>query len=201
MSGFWSLIEQARANASTDAPESPSSSEVGAALTDLLAQLPLKHIVEFDACYRRADARAHKWGMCAAAFVIWNYISDDTFSDFKGGVIGLGQAAFEQIVADPDLLADHPMVRAIAAATIDPFTLGAEAIQFAASYAYQRRTDDDADGFWEAAESYHATNPDDDEAPGERWSGGFGNADDAAQIPLRLPRLHALFASSAANHR
>jgi hypothetical protein len=42
----------------------------------------------------------------------------------RAGVIGLGQEAFEQVVADPDMLADHPMVQAIAAGAIDPLALG-----------------------------------------------------------------------------
>lgn len=94
-------------------------------------------------------------------------------------------------MADPDALADHPIVRLIAAGRIDRFTLAGEAIQFAASQAYERHTDD-ADEFWEALDDQPATSGED--TPGEPWSGRFGGPEDTAQIPLRLPRLHALFA-------
>jgi hypothetical protein len=66
----------------------------------------------------------------------------------------------------------------------------------AASSAYERRTDD-ADAVWEAVENQPGEAGRDEGVPGERWSGRFGSPDDGAQIPLRLPRLHALFASPA----
>jgi hypothetical protein len=137
-SEFWVLIEQARADASADNGTWPPAAAIGAALADRLARLPLEQIVEFDWCYRQTAGRADQWRVCASAFLIWNYISDDGFSDFKGGLVGLGREAFEQVVADPDVLAEHPMVRAIAAGQTDRFALVGEAIQFAASRAYER---------------------------------------------------------------
>lgn len=193
-SEFWVLIEQARADVSADSGTWPPAAAIGTALADRLARLPLEQIVEFDWCYRQTESRAHQWRVCASAFLIWNYISDDGFSDFKAGLVGLGQAAFEQVVADPDALADHPMVRAIAAGQTDRFALVGEAIQFAASKAYERGTDD-ADAFWEALDDQPAQAAGGEDEPGEPWDGRFGSPEDAARIPLELPRLHALFAS------
>lgn len=146
MSEFWSLTEQARADASGDGTAWPTGATIGAALTARLAHMPLERVVEFDHCRQRAAEPAHQWTVCAAAFVIWNYLSDDAFSDFKAGLIGLGRDTFERVVTDPEVPADHPMVRAIAAGEID-----------------------------------------------RHWSGTFGSPDDTTQIPLRLPRPHALF--------
>jgi hypothetical protein len=93
-----------------------------------------------------------------------------------------------------------PVVRAIAAGRIDPFALAADAIQFAASRAFEQGSND-ADAFWDALEARPAA-PDEEEQPaGMRWSGRFGGADDRAQIPQRLPRLHALFAERASAER
>ena len=191
MSEFWALIEQARTDASGDNGAWPAASAVGAALVDRLVPLPPKRIVEFQHCYDETASHAHQWRVCAAAFLIWNRVSDDGFSDFQAGLVGLGQDAFEQVVADPDMLADHPAVRLIAAGTIDRFTLAGEAIQFAAAQAYERRTDD-ADEFWAALDDRPATG--DEDTPGRPWSGRFGGPEDTARIPSRLPRLHALFA-------
>ncbi|MEN3614677.1 DUF4240 domain-containing protein [Plantactinospora sp. ZYX-F-223] len=190
---FWSLVERAREDVLGDGGDWPSGSVIGRALAARLAQLPAERIVEFYHCYERVAARAHQWGLCAAAFVIWGYISDDTFSDFKAGLVGLGRKAFEQAVADADALAEHPMVQAIAAGHADRFALAAGEIQFAASSAFEQHSDD-ADGFWEALEA-QPDEPGDGEEPSaeDQWSGWFGSADDAAQIPLRLPRLLALF--------
>jgi hypothetical protein len=195
LSEFWMLIEQARADASGDGGTWPSGAAIGAALVDRLVLLPSEQIVDFQQSYLQTESRAHQWRVCAAAFLIWNYISDDAFSDFKAGLVGLGQDAFEQVVADPDALADHPMVRAIAAGQVDRFALVGEAIHFAASRAYERYTDD-ADDFWEALDSQSAEAAAGEDKSAEPWSGRFGSPEDAAHIPLRLPRLHALFASS-----
>ena len=197
-SEFWALMERARIDASGDNGAWPSGSAVGAALADSLVQLSPERIVEFDHCYSQTASRAHQWEVCAAAFLVGNYVSDDSFSDFKAGLVGLGQDAFEQVVAEPDALADHPIVRLIAAGKADRFALAGEAIQFAASQAYERRTGD-ADEFWEALEAQPDTNGED--TSGEAWSGRFGGPEDAAQIPLRLPRLHALFTHPEADGR
>jgi hypothetical protein len=192
-SEFWMLIEQARADASDSNGTWPPAAAIGAVLADRLERLPPERIVEFHQRYLRTASRAHQWAVCASAFVIWNYISDDSFSDFKAGLVGLGQETFEQVVADPDLLAGHPMVQAIAAWHVDRFALAGEAIQFAAAGAYERGTDD-ADAFWEALARQPAEAAGAEDRPGEPWSGRFGSPEDAARIPLRLPRLHALFA-------
>jgi hypothetical protein len=192
-SEFWMLIEQARADASGDNGTWPSAAAIGAALAGRLEQLPPERIVRFHHSYLRTASRAHQWAVCASAFVIWNYISDDSFSDFKAGLVGLGQETFEQVVADPDVLASHPMVQGIAAGHVDRFALAGEAIQFAAAGAYERGTDD-ADAFWEALDSQPAEAADGEDRPAEPWSGRFSSPEDAARIQLRLPRLHALFA-------
>ncbi|MFI7517580.1 DUF4240 domain-containing protein [Micromonospora echinofusca] len=101
---FWSLVERAREDVPGDGGDWPSGSVIGRALAARLAQLPAERIVEFYRCYGRVAGRAHQWDLCAAAYVIWGYISDDSFSDFKAGLVGLGREAFEQAVADADAL-------------------------------------------------------------------------------------------------
>jgi hypothetical protein len=86
---------------------------------------------------------------CAAAFVIRGYISDDGFSDFKAGLAGLGRDTFERAVVDADALAELPLIQAAAAGQTERFVLAAEAIQHAASQAYERRTGD-AEAFGDA---------------------------------------------------
>jgi hypothetical protein len=92
-------------------------------------------------------------------------------------------------------LTDHPLVRSIAEGRVDRFVLVGEAIQFATSKAYERSTGD-ADAFWEDVENMPAEADEDQPESGQCWTGRFGSADDAAQIPLRLPRLHQLFTSA-----
>jgi hypothetical protein len=124
--------------------------------------------------------------------VIWRYISDDSFADFKAGLIGLGRQAFERAVAVPDDLADDPTVRAIAAGQLDKYAMNGELVQSAAARAYDRHTDD-PDAFWDAVYAMDRTADGDGQQPGDRWDGSFGEPDDRARIPLRLPRLSGLF--------
>lgn len=187
---FWTLVDQARADADT-ADRLPTGAAVGAALADRLAALPQRRILEFDRRFAATVAWAHQWETCAAAFVIWQYISDDSFADFKAGLIGLGRQTFERAVAEPDDLADDPTVLAIAAGRLDKYAMNGELIQSAASRAYDRLTDD-PDAFWDALDAMR-TAEGDGQQPGARWDGRFGGPDDRARIPLRLPRLSALF--------
>ncbi|OLF07475.1 hypothetical protein BLA60_26440 [Actinophytocola xinjiangensis] len=186
---FWSLIEKARGDATRAGRPWPAGTAVGPALTQRLTRLRAKRIVEFHRCYERENARADRWDLCAAAYVIGGYLSDDTFSGFRAGLVGLGRAAFDQAVADADTLADHPMVCAMAAGHLDRGALESEEIEFAASTAFEQRAGDE-DDFWEELDAL----TDEAEPSGEdEWSGRFGSADDLARIPARLPRLFALF--------
>ncbi|KUL30724.1 DUF4240 domain-containing protein [Actinoplanes awajinensis] len=197
---FWPLVEQARADAA--GPEWPLPSAIAEALVERLIALPLDRILEFHLCFERVESRADRWELCAAAYVIQDYLSDDSFSYFKAGLIGLGQTSFEKVVADGDALADIPLVQAIAAGRADKYLLSAESIDNAASTAYGRQAGDD-DDFWDDLD----TLPEDDEehssGTDEPWSGRFGSQEDAALIPVRLPRLTALFSAAknaATNH-
>lgn len=136
--------------------------------------------------------RADQWGVCAATFVVWKYVSDDTFSDFKAGLLGFGQDAFERVVDSPDALADLPAIQAIAAGQLDPFAINGEAIDAAAAVAYERRTAD-ADAFWDALHAVPAEAWNEESPPAVRWSGRFGSPGDVERIPGELSRLHALF--------
>jgi hypothetical protein len=181
---FWGLIGQARSDVGGEWPPGP---EIGAALSERLARLPLAEILAFEQEFSLADSQAEQWELCAACWLILDYLSDDTFSDFKAALVGLGQTTFAQVVADPDSLADHPAVQAVAAGR-SPEVFEGEPIQFAASQAYSRKTGD-SDAFWDALAELPKP------ATKTQWSGHFGSHEDAAGIPARLPRLHALFAA------
>jgi hypothetical protein len=185
------LLEQARHDAVGDGGLCIGAA-VGDALTERLTPMPLEQIVAFYVRYQRTVGRAHQWELCAAAFIIMDYLSDDTFSDFKAGLVGLGRDAFERIVTMPDALADLPIVQAIAAGHLDRMAVNAEEIHFAAAHAYERRTHD-PDAFGQALDDLPAATWTDDAMLDAAWSGRFGSAEDSEQIPLRLPRLHTLF--------
>lgn len=48
---------------------------------------------ERTSCYYDVRDRLQQSELCAAAYVVSDYISDDTFENFQGGVIALGRMA------------------------------------------------------------------------------------------------------------
>jgi len=114
-------------------------------------------------------------------------------------LVGLGRAIFEAAIADPDSLADHPVVQEIAAAH-DPRWLGREDLLFVASHAYAAVTGQDEVTFYDFAEGLRGDvpEPDDDEDVHqiEEWS-----VTDEAQTRRRLPRLAEMFYEKSMRNR
>src|SRR6185369_2557943 len=89
---FWQIVELSRSDADiTD--DRFDADAIGAALTERLSALSLEDILGFDELYFEASRRLQQWELCAACFLISGHISDDTFNDFKAGVIAMGRAA------------------------------------------------------------------------------------------------------------
>ncbi|CCH15488.1 DUF4240 domain-containing protein [Micromonospora lupini] len=192
---FWSVVERARAAAgvAADQPRRDGQpSVVAEALVAELMRLPLSQIVAFDQVLDEVADHADTWDVCAACWIIeYGFLSDDGFSDFQAGLVGLGRAAFESAARDPDSLADHPAVRQISAAEGRDLWIGDEALQFAAQTAYERLTGDD-EAFWDAAEAAQSavtTPPHPGPEPAdERW-----DLSDEDEWRRRLPRLFERF--------
>ena len=91
----------------------------------------------------------------AAVLIEHGFLGDDSFDDFRAGLVALGRTTFEAAVASPDSLADHPLVREIAAAN-DPRWLGREDMLFVASHAYAAVTGEDEVTFYDFAEGLRA---------------------------------------------
>lgn len=54
----------------------------------------------FDDCLRRA----HTWDLWGAAYIVYGGCSDDSFTDFKGGLLLQGRKVFESVLDDPESL-------------------------------------------------------------------------------------------------
>lgn len=102
----------------------------------------------------------------------------------------LGREWYERAAACPDALAEHPTVRAAAAAG-DQEAVFAEEFSFVSSRAYERLTDDE-DDFWEAWEAYSDARATTDEASSEGMGESF-DFDDALQMRRRLTQLAELY--------
>ncbi|MQY15148.1 hypothetical protein SRB5_53260 [Streptomyces sp. RB5] len=180
---FWQLIDTARANATT-------GKTVGEALVDLLADRSKEDILGYQERFDEVYGALCRWDTWAAAYLIGGGCSDDSFSDFCAGLVAQGRDWYVKVLANPDSLAEHPVVTAAAAAGEDmPVEFFAEDANFAAVAAYERLTGDE-ESFWEDWDTYRAG-----QSPAEDDPGSMGedfDFDDPNEMHRRLPRLAAL---------
>ena len=99
-STFWKIIDTA-CGADPDAAD-----EWKSRLVDHLAELPANEIVECGQICDRLIAAAYRADLWAAAYIINDGASDDTFYYFRCWLIGMGKQVYEAAVANPDCLAD-----------------------------------------------------------------------------------------------
>lgn len=172
---FWAVIEAARRSAGDPAePETVA----GRALA-LLSARSAEEIIAAEQRLCELLAGSYRIPLWAAACVIQGGCSDDGFEYFRGWLILQGRRVFEAALADPDSLASHPAVQALAASPAFALLECQDAL-YIASEAYEavvgQQLPEDLD---------LADYPDLDGA-------GEFEADDRAGLQRRLPRLVAL---------
>jgi hypothetical protein len=172
---FWNLIDDARAR--VGAPEDAEA--VVERASALLATRPRDEILAAQQVFWDLMAASYRAPLWAAAYTINGGCSDDGFDYFRGWLIAQGREVFERVVADPDTLAELPLVREAAAAGID---LECEEMLGVAWDAYAVTTGQSMPERSFTID-YPALDPD--------WNFSF---DDAERVAARLPKLDALYA-------
>lgn len=190
ISEFWTTIEAARSAATADRP----FAEV---LTDELATRTKEDILSYQERFDEASGAVYRWDVWAAAYLIGGGCSDDSFMDFRAGLIAQGRDWYETAAAAPDRLAEHPSVIAAAGAHRDE-ALFDEDVNYVAARAFGRITGDEEDFYaaWTAYEGSRARSRQGDDDMGEDF-----DFDDAAEMHSRLPRLAALCLGDIAHQR
>ena len=97
---FWSLIDAAREAAGDDVEDRVTGLE-----QVLLGQHP-DEVMEFQHKYDELMARAFRWDLWGAAFLMNGGCSDDAFRHFRDWLVSEGEAVYEAALADPESLAD-----------------------------------------------------------------------------------------------
>ncbi len=151
---FWELIKQSDGD--------------GVRLQTLLHGRPREDLQAFDRIYREQLARANRWDVWGAGYLINGGMSDDGFDYFCDWLIGRGRAVFEATLADPDSLADVPAVQ--------PDEIEAEGLRYAVQEAYEEAHDEEMPA---------GPDPVPDEPAGEEW--------DEDELERLYPRLAARF--------
>ncbi|WP_406083626.1 DUF4240 domain-containing protein [Micromonospora zamorensis] len=186
---FWAVVESA--GAGLDGRTGDDGEAIAAALVTRLAATSPERILEFQELFDQLHDALYRWDVWAAAYLIGGGCSDDSFIDFRAGVIALGREWYERVLASPDGLADHPVVRQ-AAAEEDDGALFAESVNYVASKAYEQVTEGDDDEFYEAmkAREHVAVGIDEAREPDMGEDFDFDNDD---EMRRRLPRMAELF--------
>ncbi|MFE5142947.1 DUF4240 domain-containing protein [Streptomyces fagopyri] len=180
---FWGVIEAAQVGAAA------TGEPFDEVLVQQLAERPRQEILEYAERFDELRDALYRWDVWAAAYLIGGGCSDDSFMDFRAGVIALGCQWYQRVAADPDSLAAHPDVVQAANGRDRSEVLFYEDVNYAASGAFERITGD-ADAFYEAWRSFRGVATESDNAVD---MGDDFNFDDDREMSRRLPRLAALF--------
>lgn len=185
---FWSVVETARERAGASADDRGAKDDpLPGALTDLLVErLTADEILAFVDVAGDVVNDAYAWPVWGAAYLVEGGCSDDAFMDFRDGLVLAGRETFEHTLADPDTLADHPVVAAMADGGSSWF--GFESLDSLVGDAWSRATGED-DEAYHAARERTSSGRALAEPAGEQW-----DFDDDEENARRLPRLTALFA-------
>jgi hypothetical protein len=178
LNAFWDIIGTARKATGSDSP-------FHQALTDQLAAVTADRILEYQERFEELHRGLDRWDLRAAAYLIGGSYSDDSFMDFRAGLIAQGHDWYKRAVTSADNLASHPSVKGSGK------DLFYEEVTYAALNAYERVTGD-ADAFYSALDSRAPAN-DSVVDRGEEF-----DISDKQQLLLRLPKLAAHYSGGQA---
>jgi hypothetical protein len=183
LADFWDLIERSGQN-------EPDPDERAEWLGGRLVKLSPDEIIDFRKHLDGLHERADTWHMWGAANLICGGASEDNFWFFQSWLVGLGRETFERAVANPDTLADVPLVIELADAEEwdDEDWPDWEQLEYVADDAYEEKTDDDLDEVLDGIGHQYRLSPD----PADPEF----DLDDRAEQERRYPRLSELFAEA-----
>jgi len=164
---FWKLIDESRRLSGSDL------NRQGQCLFDLLAKLPPEKIAAFGHRFDSYDIQLDHYDIWAAAFIVRGGCSDDSFDDFRGSMIALGEDLVTALLQDPDNLRNFLDKYCYDDPEHELFVEGFSSI---AARAYAEVTGKDLPRLH--SEPYEGTK-------GEPWNGN----NEEAELKRRCPRL------------
>ncbi|MFD9721992.1 DUF4240 domain-containing protein [Streptomyces sp. NPDC059076] len=172
---FWRLIDEVRTRTT---PERPFAT----VLTDVLADSSPEQALGYELTFTALHGALYRWDIWAAGYLIGGGCSDDSFMDFRAGVIAQGRSWYEKVLVAPDSLAEHPLALSGEPTMLEEIVFDEDS-NYAASRAFSRLAG--SEELWEAATG--ATNRHEPDM-GEPF-----DFDDDDEMRRRLPALTALF--------
>ncbi|MFV8351914.1 DUF4240 domain-containing protein [Flavobacterium sp. XS2P14] len=95
---FWQIIEVSKSKSNGDYEKQQNE------LEKELLKLSGIEILEFDNKFRTLRGEIYSWDFWAAAYIINGGCSDDSFSDFRGWLIGQGKTIYNNAINDIETL-------------------------------------------------------------------------------------------------
>lgn len=182
---WWNLIGTARAAVGDRADDrNPPDDPLPDALIEVLSTLTPAEIIDFSILHVQVRDSAYQYPLWAAAGLIEGGCGDDGFIDFRDGLMLLGHDTFTRAIADPDTLAEHPVVRRMAD---DDGWIGYESLSYLVEDAYQK-VQGETESYYAAVEQAMKSMTRPARPTGENW-----DPRDDAETARRLPRLAAIF--------
>lgn len=183
---WWGLIERARTAVGDRADDRNSPDDpLPGALTDVLAGVEATQIIDFYLKAIEVTDTAYRHPLWNAAYLIEGGCGDDGFMDFRDGLILLGRETFTRAVADPESLADLPVV--VRMSRDESGWIGFETLSHPIRDAY-RRAQGETDSLETAVEAAVRGMTRPEKPTGENW-----DVEDDDEMRRHLPRLAALF--------
>ncbi|MEU4805350.1 DUF4240 domain-containing protein [Actinosynnema sp. NPDC023587] len=183
---WWGIIDRARTAVGDRADDRDGADDpLPRALVDVLVGLTPEEIAAFAVTHVEVKDSAYRYPLWNAAYLIEGGCGDDGFTDFRDGLVLLGRDTFTRAVADPDTLADLPVV--VRMGTGNKGWIGYEAVGYLVKDAY-RAVRGEVDSFDAVVDGALSTTTRSRTPAGERW-----DPEDEDEARRRLPRLAALF--------
>ena len=164
---FWKIIDASRRQANGDLDAQVE------ALREQLQALPPEEVVRFQELFDEYWARAYRWDLWGAAYIIGGGCSDDGFMDFRAWLISKGERAYEAALKDPESL--------VQVVKVEDEDCQFEGFQYVASQVWEEKTGRAMDEF-PREKLEHSNCP-----AGEEWS------EEGEDLKRRFPRLWKKF--------
>jgi len=163
---FWEIIEQSK-------EESRDFSHQIELLINKLSYLEESKIIEFEYRFREALSKSARYNIMAAAKIVNDYVSDDSFLYFRCRLIAEGKELFNKAIENPEVIANS---------NIQELEFGGEEMLYITDQAFIKKFGEDSEKELPRDIAFKYLNYDEgEEIKGENWK--------EEELPFKYPEM------------